>query len=80
MPPARKEPDPSTYSGRCAARLRMLREKAGLTVGEVAAACGVTTKRMYNWESGLHDPRLDAIPKLAKAYGLKNTRSVFAEK
>lgn len=76
MSPAAKEPDQSTYSGRFAARLRMLREKAGLT-GEqaVKAICDsgyrVGKTAYYNWESGKHEPPLNAFPAIASVMGTK---------
>lgn len=78
MNPARKEPDVSTYSGRCARRLRELRERAGLTVEQVAEALGVSYRAVYHWERGTNEPKLDYLPELARLYGLKSPRSVLA--
>jgi len=78
MGPARKEPDLSTYSGRCGKRLRELRERAGLSVQEVAAALGVSYRAVYHWEAGKADPKLDYLPKLAKLFGIKAPRNVLA--
>lgn len=71
MGPARKAPDISTYSGRFAVRLRTLREKAGLTVEEVAEQIEVPAKTIYHWEIGKPTFRLDHIPALATAFGVK---------
>lgn len=49
MTPKRKEPDLSTYAGRFAARLRTLREKAGLTVEQVASTLGVSYRAVYHF-------------------------------
>lgn len=84
MSPARKEPDISTYRGRCAARLTQLRERAGLSVEEAAAALiekGVIKQAntVYRWESSAALPKIENLPILASLYGLKNARSVLAE-
>ncbi len=57
MNPAPKQPDQTTYSGRYAARLRQLREKAGLTIEEMVeamASAGYETasRTLYHWEAG----------------------------
>lgn len=84
MNPAKKETDQATYSGRFAARLRLLREKAGLTVDEVVAAMelqGYTTARrsIYNWEQAKTSPPLNAFPLLAQVLKLKTVRSLIPE-
>ena len=80
MGPARKEPDMSTYSGRCAVRLRKLREKAGLTIEDVAVACDCTTRTIYKWESGQTYPVTKMLPQLADLYEFKSPRMILAEK
>ncbi len=77
MTPARKPPDASTYSGRFAVRLRMLREKAGLTVNEVAEQLGVSYVAVYNWEAGSRTPPLETFPTFAELYGLKKTKDIL---
>ena len=57
----------------------MLREKAGLTVQEVAEQLGVTLKTAYNWESGYTFPKPDQVPDLAKLLQLKSARTIFPE-
>lgn len=79
--PAELPIDESTYSGRFAARLRMLRKDAGLTGAEMAsriAERGFPCKQRayYAWESGESEPPLDAIPAIASILGIK-PRSVF---
>ncbi|GAB5405486.1 MAG: hypothetical protein Aurels2KO_37170 [Aureliella sp.] len=76
MSPAAKEPDQSTYSGRFAARLRMLREKAGLSVDQVVekmAKAGYELNRQtfYGWENAKRQVNWDAIPAIAKALKTK---------
>jgi len=78
MSPARKEPDTRIYSGRFAARLRMLREKAGLTIEDLVEATGIPRKTLYNWEAGIRMPPVDTFPTLAGALGVK-TRTLLPE-
>ena len=70
MPP-RKDPDTRIYSGRFAARLRTLREKAGMTIEDVVEATGFPRTTLYNWEAGLRMPPVDTYPILAEALGVK---------
>ncbi len=79
MSPARKPPDTSTYSGRFAVRLRMLREKAGLSVPDLAEQIGVPAKSLYDWESGKPTFRLDVLPAIAEALDTK-PRTLLPEK
>ena len=67
----RKEVDGKMYSGRFAIRLRTLREKAGLTVEDIAGLTSIPKRTLYRWEAGLREPPYDALPILAKAYGVK---------
>lgn len=80
MAPARKEPDKNTYSGRFAIRLRTLREKAGLTPQEVAAALGISDVSYYSLESGPPTIRMEYLPKLAEIFCLKSPRALLPEK
>lgn len=80
MGPARKAPDTSTYSGRFAVRLRALREKAGLSVEEVAEAVGVKPITVYGWEQGRSAPHIDALPAIAEVFNYKRARDVLPEK
>jgi transcriptional regulator with XRE-family HTH domain len=80
MGPKRVEPDQKTYSGRCATRLRWLREKSGLTVEEVAKIMGVNRSSVYHWETGHAFPKVDQLPLLAKTLNQKSPRYLFAEK
>ena len=77
MTPDRKPPDTSTYSGRFAVRLRMLREKAGLTPEQVAEAVGVTVTTLYDWEASRKIPVLEKFPKISEALKLNTTRSLL---
>ncbi len=70
----RKEIDTSTYEGRFAARLKMLREKAGLSVDELAEKTGINRATIFRWEGGSISPPVSALPVLAKAIGIKTAR------
>ena len=82
MAPAAKQPDDSTYSGRFAARLRALREKAGFTGEQAAAAITssgftVAMRTYYGWESGPNQAPLNAFPAIAAAFGVKRIRDLL---
>ena len=67
-PRQRKEVDTSTYEGRFAVRLRMLREKAGMNVHVLAEKSGVSKTTILNWESGIRKPIVsDTFLRLAAA-------------
>jgi len=55
-PRPRKEVDTSTYEGRFAVRLKMLREKTGMTVDEMAEKTGINRATLYSWENGSRSP------------------------
>ena len=67
----KKEPDQTIYSGRFAARLRKLREKAGITVEEMVAQTGIPKRTLYSYESGERMPPYDTLPIIAKMLGVK---------
>jgi transcriptional regulator with XRE-family HTH domain len=75
----RKQIDTSTYEGRFAARLKMLREKAGLTPEAVAEAVGVARSAYFNWEAETNSPHVKYFPALASAFGV-SVRTVLPEK
>lgn len=80
MTPARKDPSMDTYSGRCGARLKELREKNGMSVADLAGKIGVASRTIYAWESQERDIALSSLPDLASAFKLKSPRSVLSEK
>lgn len=74
MSPARKEPDESTYRGRVSRLWIALR--AGRDVDDIAKAvrkaghkCSKAT--YYNWETGVTDPPIAALPAIAKALSVQ---------
>jgi transcriptional regulator with XRE-family HTH domain len=72
--PAKKPVEQTTYNGRFAERLRELRD--GRDVDAIIATihkagfkrCSKAT--YYNWEGGVYDPPIAALPALAKALGV----------
>lgn len=69
MTPTKREPDLTTYAGRFAARLRELRQEAGLTQAEAAERLGLPQQTISKWERGEHTPSLKQFPAIAEAYG-----------
>jgi transcriptional regulator with XRE-family HTH domain len=67
MTPIKREADLSTYAGRFAARLRELREKAGLSQAELAEKTGSKQRSVSNWETGTAQPSFNQLPLLADA-------------
>jgi len=68
--------DPNTYSGRFAERLRMLREKTGMTVEELAEKTGVSKITLYTWENASRSPVNDDLPIVAQALNV-NVRTLL---
>ena len=67
----RKVVDTSTYSGRFAVRLRALRDKAGMSVDELAEKSGIPRTTLYNWESGTYKAVIDdPLIAIAEALGV----------
>lgn len=59
-------PTPDTF----AARLRALREQAGLSVSELAARSGLRRQAVHMLEAGQRSPTLTTVQKLAEALGV----------
>ncbi len=84
MNPAPKAADESTYSGRFAARLRMLREKTGMTGMEFSEAIRgegykLGQRTYFDWETGRTTPPLDVFPILAKLLKLSGPRLLLPQ-
>jgi transcriptional regulator with XRE-family HTH domain len=84
MSPSKLDPDHSSFAGRFAARLRMLREKAKLTPEEAArdiskAGYTVSAPTIYRWEQGNSAPHIEAFPAIAEAYQLKTVRVLLPD-
>lgn len=67
MTPIKREADLSTYAGRFAARLRELREKAGLSQAEFAEKIESNQRTVSNWEVARCAPPLELFPAIASA-------------
>jgi transcriptional regulator with XRE-family HTH domain len=50
--------------------LQTLRETAGLSQSELAGKAGISIRSLQNWEIGRSQPRLESLPKLARALGV----------
>ena len=75
MPPARKEPDTSTYSGRVGKRIRDLRESKGMTLKQVVEHVNqygfdIKVAGYSLWELGQRQVDLDALPAIADCFGV----------
>lgn len=53
-----------------ARRLRLYRERAGMSGLEVGAAIGKSSKTVYAWESGRTQPDADTLIRLCRLYGV----------
>jgi transcriptional regulator with XRE-family HTH domain len=51
--------------------IKKLRERYDLTQQELAEIAGVTNKAVSSWESGNSEPRMGAIEKISKKFGIK---------
>jgi transcriptional regulator with XRE-family HTH domain len=58
------------------ARLKELRERAGLTQAELAAAVGTSQGNLSDWESGRREPNLSSLRALAAALKVKPARLI----
>ena len=59
------------YSGRFAARLRALREKAGMSVEDLVDRTGIPAQTLYSWEQGKYTPPIETFPMLAETFGVE---------
>src|SRR5215475_6525926 len=56
---------------RFSARLKEMRERAGLTQKQLADRAGVSQRGISHWEQGLREPTWSNVIALAKALGVK---------
>lgn len=56
--------------------IRKLRDRYGLTQQELADIAGVTNKAVSAWESGLSEPRMGAIEKMATRFKIKKSNII----
>ena len=66
-----------TFDGRFAWRLQALRERAKLSVEEMAEALKVTNQCIYDWEAGRRQPKISDLPKIAQVLGIKRLRDIL---
>jgi len=76
-PRERKPLDLETYEGRFAQRLKALREKAKLSVEELATILGVSPHAVYYWESGRRQPKISDLPKIAEVLSMKKAKDLL---
>ena len=62
--------NPARKAAELGRRVRQFRERAGLTVQELAESAGLTRQAVHNYESGARRPTWDAVQKLAAALGV----------
>src|SRR5690349_4375696 len=70
-----KTPDKTTYTGRCAIRIRAERKRRGMSVDELRDGMNrhgysISTSNLYAWERGMVNIDLNAIPAISKALGV----------
>ena len=56
--------------------IKKLRDRYGLTQQDLADIAGVTNKAVSAWETGQKEPRMGAIEKIAKRFGLKKSNLI----
>jgi transcriptional regulator with XRE-family HTH domain len=56
--------------------IKKIREMYDLTQQDLADIAGVTNKAVSSWESGLAEPRMGAIEKIAARFGLKKSNII----
>ena len=70
MKTAAASTSPGSSTGELAGWLRQLREQAGLTRDELAAAAGTDRRNVYRWEMEGHEPSGSALLRLLSALGV----------
>lgn len=56
--------------------IKILRKRYDLTQHDLANIAGVTNKAVSAWESGLSEPRMGAIEKIANKFNLKKSNII----
>ena len=79
MPRPRGEIDTSIYTGRFAARLKMLREKTKLTLEDAADSLDVSISTIYKYEDGSRTPLVADFPKIAELYKVRKTKDLLPD-
>jgi transcriptional regulator with XRE-family HTH domain len=73
-------PSPSPASGEFGPRLTALRERHGLSIGELAARLGVSRQALWYWETGQRVPRRTVLGRIAQELGISERDLVPAGK
>lgn len=63
----------SSFDMEIAKNIKALRIKAGMTQAQFGAIAGVSDKAISTWENGTAVPRMGAIEKIAKYFGIKKS-------
>lgn len=78
---ARVEPNAETKVRFVAKGFKSLRQRLGLTAGEMGKLLGVTAQSIYSWEAGNSSPRKQQLAKIAVLRGMgKREVSAILEK
>ncbi|WP_217594109.1 helix-turn-helix transcriptional regulator [Cohnella sp. GbtcB17] len=56
--------------------IKKLREKYHLTQDELAEIAGVTNKAVSTWETGVKEPRMGPIEKIARHFNIKKSNLI----
>lgn len=56
--------------------IKKLREKYNLTQDELAEIAGVSNKAVSTWETGVKEPRMGPIERMARHFGLKKSNLI----
>lgn len=56
--------------------IKKLRDRYDLTQQDLADIAGVTNKAVSAWETGLKEPRMGAIEKMANRFGIKKSNII----
>lgn len=62
-----------------AARLKMFRERAGMTIYEVGDRVGKSGKTVSAWEKGRGQPDADMLLTLCEVYGIRSISDLYGE-
>lgn len=56
--------------------IKKLRDRYDLTQQQLAEIAGVTNKAVSAWETGIKEPRMGAIEKIAQHFGIKKSNLI----
>lgn len=67
----RKEVNVTSYGGKFGVHLRTLRERAGMSVAELAETSQIPVATICDWEKNRRTPSISKFPELAAALKIK---------